>query len=196
MTLRLLLASVVLVSLGVGAVGAHPHVWIENKARLEVADGHLAAIHHHWIFDTFFGDFVINEFDTDWSGSFDEDEIAAIRDEAFIALAEFSFLTHLRVDGETRRFDEVEGFEAAIEDGLVVYRFTVPLETPVDLAASDVVIGVYDETYYIDVAWSTQQPLTVEGGVSCSHRLRDDEANPIYFGMVYPTVAEISCAAS
>jgi ABC-type uncharacterized transport system substrate-binding protein len=176
---------------------AHPHVWIDARATLRFEGGAIVAIGMHWRFDEVFSDFVLGEYDADGNAMFDAEEKGKIEQEAFVALADLGWLTHLRVDGQAVPLPAYRGFEASAADGIVSYRFELPLTKPVDPARSDVLLGVYDESYYIDVAMEESEPVLFTGQPpeACRFEMVEDTSQSIYFGMVHPIVAEVRCAA-
>ena len=92
----------------------------------------------------------------------------------------------------------VEDFQATIEDGLLIYEFTLPLPEPVDPAAVSFAVGVYDAEYYVEVLLDQHDPVRFRGMDSgaCIYDIREDADNAIYYGMVYPLVISLQCAVS
>lgn len=179
-------------------VGAHPHVWIDAVVTFVFEDRQLVALRHHWTFDEFFGSFVIEEHDVDGDGTFDAAEVSAIRDSAFSNLREFDYFTHVRIDGDELPLHEVSAFTARLEDGVLVYEFTMPLPAPLDPGESAFAASVYDVEYYVEVLLDQYDPVRFEGIPSggCAYEIREDTENPIYYGMVYPLAITLSCATS
>ncbi len=177
---------------------AHPHVWITGVTTFLFEDGQVVGLRHRWTFDEFFGGFVIGEHDVDHDGSFDPAETAALRQSAFDNLQELDYFTHLRIDGEAMPLREVETFQASIEDGVLVYEFTLPLPQPVDPAAAELALGIYDPDYYVEVLLDEHDPVRFTGLPSgaCTFAIREDSEHPIYYGMVLPLAITLACAAS
>ncbi len=194
----LCLGSVVLLGGTTGPAKAHPHVWINDVTTYVFEDRHLVALRHRWEFDTLFSSFVIQEHDANGDGQFDAAETEAVQAAAFANLEEFDYFTHLRVDGEPVPLHEVENFAAHTADGVLIYEFTLPLPTPIDPAATDFAIGLYDVEYYVEVLPDEYDPVRFSGLPSgtCTFEIREDSDNPIYFGMVYPLVTTLNCATS
>ncbi|HET6469435.1 MAG TPA: DUF1007 family protein [Geminicoccaceae bacterium] len=192
--LAALLASVLLP----GAAAAHPHIWIDAKPTLRLEGNLLQAIGMRWEFDELFSDFLLSEFDRDGDGAFDAEETRAVAEEAFAALAEFSWLTHLRVDGAPVALPGFQGLEVTTSNGLVTYAFELPLPAAVDVTASRVVLSLYDDSFYIDVAIDRNDPVALAGSPSaaCEVALFEDQDNPIYFGLVNPLAADLRCRVS
>lgn len=193
--MRSLLAAV-LAGLACGHAEAHPHVWIDARLELELDGSSLHAIHIDWHFDELFSRWIETEFDRDGDRRFAAQETTLLEREAFAAVAELGFLTHLRVDGALRPLGTYRDFGATLDEGSVVYRFTLPVTPAVDLARSEVSIALYDETYYIDIGFADADPVSLGKSGTCRFHLENDSAHPIYFGLVEPIAARLSCAGS
>ena len=191
------LAPVLLMAGEVAPASAHPHVWITDVTTFVFEDRQLVGLRHQWIFDEFFGSFVIGEHDADGDGRVDPAETAALRAGAFDNLAEYGYFTHLRIDSEALPLRAIEAFSARIEDGVLVYEFTLPLPQPVDPGAN-LALGVYDPEYYVEVLLDEQDPVRFAGLPSgaCTFDIREDSERAIYYGMVYPLAITLACATS
>ena len=174
---------------------AHPHIWIKDTATLNMEKGQIVSVSQDWTFDSFFSAALIKDFDRNKDAKFDAEEIALLRKNAFVALKDFGFFTHVRVDGKKISLTDVKAFSAKISDGKVVYSFTLGLPQSVDPRKSKAAFLFYDHTYYVDVALTGSPSVSLKNGSGCSLAIRDDTANPIYFGLVVPKMVAVSCAA-
>jgi ABC-type uncharacterized transport system substrate-binding protein len=174
---------------------AHPHVWIDNRIAFVFAGDAVTGLRLTWRFDEFFSSGLIADFDADADGAFSPDEVAALHDNAFIALADYHYLSRVWVGGEPFDPQEVTDFVARLEEGVVVYSFLIPLPEPADPHAAQVAAAVYDEEYYIEVLLSATDPVSLEGppGDDCRTEVQDDEENAYYFGMVLPQKVILRC---
>ena len=194
--------------LATGPAAAHPHVWIDAQAALRVADGRLAAVEMTWTFDLMFSALLIHDFDLDADGRFDAEEQQSLHDQAFRAVADYGYFTHVTRDGATVTPPAAEGFTARIADDRVVYRFRLPLPEPVLADAARV--GFYDPEWYVEVAVAAGD-VEVNGGSDCRVDLARDADNQIQvvpdpnvdFGALNfqlaaaaPWTASIACPAS
>ncbi|MFO1068590.1 MAG: DUF1007 family protein [Geminicoccaceae bacterium] len=196
--MRTALAGLGLALLAASPAAAHPHVWIDARVDLQFAQGRLDAIAMRWTFDDLFSDFVLNEYDRNGDGLFDAEETKAVEHDAFEALGDVAWLTRLW-SGET--MIQPKGYrDLAITaaDRIVTYSFTLELPEPVDPLAAPLVLGVYDETYYIDVLLAEQDPVKLSGEPppGCRFQVFEDTAHPIYFGTVAPQSVDLTCASS
>jgi ABC-type uncharacterized transport system substrate-binding protein len=179
-------------------VAAHPHVWIDAAVTFVFEDRMLVGLRQRWAFDEFFGSYVIEEHDANRDGVFDQTELDTVREQAFGNLEEYGYFTHVRLDGEQLPLAEVSDFAARVENGALVYEFTLPLPEPVDPGAERFAAGVYDVEYYVEVLLDQDDPVRFEGlpGGACTFDIREDGEHAIYFGMVNPLTIVLSCATS
>jgi ABC-type uncharacterized transport system substrate-binding protein len=181
-----------------GPAAAHPHVWINAVATLLFEDRMLVGVRHYWEFDEMFGSYVIEEHDVDGDGKLDRAEIASIQANAFSNLRDYDYFTHVRIDGKDMPLHEVRDFTARIENGVLVYDFTMPLAEPIDPGVSQFAAGIYDHEYYVEVLLDEDDPVRFEGLPSgaCTYAIREDSEHPIYYGMVNPLTILLTCATS
>lgn len=179
-------------------VRAHPHVWINAVATFVFADRLLVGVRHRWEFDELFSSMIIEDYDVDGDGSFDVTEIASVRENAFSNLRDYDYFTHMRLGGSRQPLTEVSEFTARVEEGVLVYEFTLPLPAPIDPDADGFALGVYDPEYYVELLLDPDDPVRFEGIADggCTYVVREDEDHPIYYGMVYPLMITLSCATS
>jgi ABC-type uncharacterized transport system substrate-binding protein len=181
-----------------GPAASHPHVWINAVATFLFEEGMLVGMRHHWEFDEMFGSYVIEEQDADRNGKLDGAEIASIQANAFSKLRDYDYFTHVRIDGKELPLHEVTDFAARIENGVLVYEFTLPLRQPIDPGASQFAAGIYDPEYYVEVLLDEDDPVRFEGLPSgaCSYAVQEDSEHPIYYGLVNPLTIVLSCQTS
>jgi ABC-type uncharacterized transport system substrate-binding protein len=178
-----------------GAAEAHPHIWIRASATLQFENGKITGIRHEWVFDDFFSNALITDFDKNKNKKFDPDDIADIEKNAFAALKEFGYFTHARVGGKAVTIASTRDFAPVIDKDKVVYRFTAVLPEPVDPRATTFDAGVYDHSYYVDVEVNPQLGVKLAGGGSekCKFAVVEDKDAPLYFGATYARRIEIRC---
>lgn len=184
-----------------GAIGmarpaaAHPHIFIDARVTLQMEGGRVVAITQHWTFDAIFGGVVVHAFDRNRDGKLDAGEAKLVRRGAFDALNGFNYFTVVRIGREELRLEKATGFAAAVEDGRLTYRFTLPLPQPVDPVADRPAFLFLDKTYYVAVELAKQSPVTFAGTppAGCKTVFRDDFDNPIYFGSVVPRMLNFDC---
>lgn len=178
-----------------GRAEAHPHVWVTSRLVLVVEGGSVTHLRQEWSFDEFFTESIVGQYDADGDGQIGGDEIAAVRDGAFMAVADYGYFTEVRVGDGAVPLGAAEAFTASVREGALVYGFELPLQMPVALGAP-LTVGVYDPEYYVEFM-PDPRATTVEGVAdgACDVAVFEDEANLIYFDMVAPLTLRIACAA-
>jgi len=180
------------------AASAHPHVWIDAKATLVFEQGKITAIRMHWTFDPLFTMLVMGHHDKDKDKKINKAEAADIEVNAFSNLKNFSYFTHLRLDGTPAKVSRVTGFKPSFTGEKLVYEFTVLLDKPIDPLKTRFGVGVYDETYYIEIQFDEKAPVAVTGAGSagCKHTIAEYKKNAFYNGIIFPRIATLSCAGT
>lgn len=179
-----------------GTANAHPHIWIKNRATIDMDKGRIVAVTQEWTFDAFFSAALIKDFDADKDGKLSPAEITAAKKNAFDALKSFNYFTQVRLDGKKIPLTDVRSFTARIDAGRVVYRFTLGLPAPIDPRRQKAAFLFYDATYYVDVALDGANAAAVRKSEGCRVKISDDTANPIYFGLVVPKMVGVICGDS
>jgi ABC-type uncharacterized transport system substrate-binding protein len=188
-----LLASALALLLWPGPASAHPHVWIDASATFLFAQGKLAALRVEWTFDPLFSDFLRQKFDPKKTGQFDGAALAQMKADLDGA-REDGYFIHLGLGDAPQKTGVIADFAASYRGKQIVYRFTVPLAAPVDPVSTPITLKLYDSSFYVDVALDKTDPVRFEGErPGCAFEIREDKANPIYFGLVFPQRIEIKC---
>jgi len=175
--------------------GAHPHIWIDTVVTFVFERGKVVSLKLEWTFDEFYSDVLLDGLPTSKKGRLDDKAVKELYERDFVTLKDSGYFIHLRLGGKKLPIQEVSDFSATVREGRVVFRFTVRLPSPVDPVATAVVLGVYDESYFVDVAFDKEHPIRFEGNpdTACRYDMREDRNNPIYFGMVFPQQLRLDC---
>ncbi len=181
-----------LAAIGGGAADAHPHVWIEATLSPVFAGRQVTAFDITWTFDDFYSELVRQDFDQNGDGNLSQSELDALVGISAANLVEFSFFTHLRIGQERLRVTRVQAFYAEEAGELILYRFRVPLPEPVDPAVTPLAVGLFDETYYVDILL-IERDVALDPASGCAVRLEQDLEQPLYFGTFFPTYATLDC---
>lgn len=179
-----------------GAALAHPHVWIDNVTTFRFAQGRIVAIRLRWTFDEMFGGSIIGQFDKNRNKRFEPQEMEALKKGAFDNLEGFGWFTHLTVDMKPVPVKAVTDFKASVENGRLVYEFTIPVDPPVDPLTARVGLGIYDPEFFVDVEVGGRESVRYEGleGLACRTNVAENARNPIYGGQVNPMETILTCA--
>lgn len=193
---RIRLALAALVAVPAPAL-AHPHVWIDNVTTFVFAERRLGGVRLTWTFDGFFGAAIIRRFDENRNGKFEPAELAKLDAGAFANLKEYKYFTHILLDGKELPEIGIRDFAASVRNGQLVYEFTVPLPAPVDPAAVEVIVTVYDESHFVEVALEPNDPVRFDRmpAGACAFAIREESNDPTSFGIAPYQLVSLSCKA-
>jgi ABC-type uncharacterized transport system substrate-binding protein len=160
---------------------AHPHAWIDLRTS-PVFDkaGRVSGLKVHWTFDEFYTLFTIEVIDPDGDGTADAELVRELAKENLKNLADYSYFTYFKVDGEQPDYDTVTEYDSYLEADRLVMTFTVPLAEPVDPVAKPVSYAVYDPTYYIEIFHTDPEAAALgnEAPERCKLRLEPPSPDP------------------
>ncbi len=153
-------------ALATGTVLAHPHVFIDSRVTFQFNEHEMEGFWVEWHFDPLFTSMIVMDFGASWEGSLSPNVVRAIREGAFSNLRNYDyFLYVLETDG-VHPVREVERFDAFMRDRRVVYRFFVPFRRPLDARTRTLRIRMYDDTFFTDIAFEEDSPISVESPVA------------------------------
>ena len=174
---------------------AHPHVFIDNKITFVFDAGKVTALRLRWAFDDIFSDDLLNQFDADGDGAFDELESKAVGAGVLPNLKTFNYFTNIWVGGKKLDVIDPVDFVASAKDHIVTFEMKVPLPQPVDPRTQALATEIYDREYYVEVLLAEQDPVAMENadGIPCGATVRDDTANAYFGGFVIPKEIALQC---
>lgn len=180
-----------------GPVAAHPHVWISYHLDLMFDHARLSAIHQTWQLDPQFSSMLLQDQAPDHRKGqpLTPAEIAALRDHAFANLAHYAYFTQVWAGDRPVTLGPARDYTAHLTGDALNYSFVTPLAAPADPHAAPLTIGVWDDSYYVDLEPTDPESaaVTVQGDSSCRATIAEDKGHPIYFGTVIPLAVRIAC---
>lgn len=146
-----LLAPILLAAiLQAAPAAAHPHVWVQAKARIVFdGQGRVTGVRHDWTFDEAYSAFLTQGLDANGDGKFDEAELAEIVKVNTESLSEFGYFTTLKVDGKAQNFAPPTEAKGAHDGKLMTLSFLLPLEGGATSRRA-VNLEVVDKTFFVD----------------------------------------------
>ncbi len=131
---------------------AHPHVFVESSITLVFDDNGLAGFRERWLLDEMFTAFLLGDFDTNANLEFESEESNALKSGAFDNLREFHYFTHILIEGKPCEIQEATSFSVKMSsDGRAIYEFFIPCPVKAESAPRQVIISIFDDTFYCDV---------------------------------------------
>jgi len=193
-SLAALLTALALFALALRPALAHPHVWIEAAVELRFDEGAVTEVEIDWAFDPFFSMTLLEDFDLDGDGRFDEYETGLMLDQVGPNLAILNWFTHAEIGFDQLKIDEVENFRAVERDGVVHFQFTVPLPQPVNPREERFVLGLFDQTFFVAFRIRDDNGVEMSSAPEGCRALQDVSTGPMteWGAVIYDSV-EVSC---
>jgi ABC-type uncharacterized transport system substrate-binding protein len=162
------LAGVMLLTVYANPATAHPHVWVTAASELIYGpNGSVTAIRHAWTFDDMFSTYALQGTESKKKGVYTREELAPLAQTNVESLKEYGFFTFAKVDGQKQPFLAPTDYFLEYRDSALVLHFTLPFKTPV--RAKQLVVEIFDPSYFVDFALQKQQPIRLVGApASCT----------------------------
>ncbi|MBI3445919.1 MAG: DUF1007 family protein [Magnetospirillum sp.] len=177
------------------AVQAHPHVLNDVHALVEFKEGKIVSLYMGWKFDPIFSASLLKDFDKNKNNRLDPDEIRDIEREAFADTKDQGFFTYARIGDKPVTWKSATDFKVVGLKDSLMYAFRLNLPVPVDPRKDSFSFTTYEETFYIDMDFPTDNAVTLtgEGSAGCRATIAPDRGNTIFGGAVTPKRATITC---
>jgi ABC-type uncharacterized transport system substrate-binding protein len=154
--------ALLLLLFGTTAAQAHPHVWITSVSELLYApDGTLTGVRHAWTFDDMFSTYALQGIETRQKGVYTREELAGLAQTNAESLKEFSYFTFAKADGKREKFEDPIDYFFDHANGQLTLHFTLPVKIP--FRAKQLVLDVFDRTYFIDFQMADKDPVRLVG---------------------------------
>lgn len=190
-----LFAVVALLTLPLYPLLSHPHVWIDAHSEVYFEGGRLDRVVHHWTFDELFTESILLDYDGNRNRRIEERERRDIEAYAFTNLRYYDYFTHLVVEGRQVPITEVKDFNARVENNRLVYSFTIPLDLNVDRGWQRVNLGVWDDTYFVEVSYASPAVAVYgarESGIEIDLAMQENPGEAYWGGFVVPREIRIA----
>lgn len=171
------IAGMMLLALGgsglVAPAAAHPHVFIEARAKILYDKGSFTGVEHRWVFDEFYTQTAIEGLDANKDGVYDREELAELAKVNIEGLKEFAYFTYPKVAGKDVTFGEVKDYWLEHKDGVLTLVFTLPFQEKVPANAAEFKLAVADPTFFIGFDWAKEKPVTFSAAApkTCSVKM-------------------------
>ncbi len=173
-----------------GGTRAHPHVFLDCSLTFVFDEAGLAGLRQRWVLDEMFAAMIMDEHDANGDGEVQPAEEASIKKGAFDNLKNFDYFTLIEVDGNIRKPQAAADFSASMQDGKLVYEFTLPCRVEAGSQARKVRVAVRDPDYYADAAFAAGSPAREGGrGIQVELDLAEVPAWAYYGGQIIPEAA-------
>lgn len=178
---------------------AHPHVWITYLATLVFHAGKVTALREQWTFDQDFTLVALGDLPTGAATKvLKPSDIPVLEKSEFSNLRNYAYFHHVFLGEADQGIGALQDFTARLSGQELVYNFTLALKAPIDPRATPPEIGIWDDTFFVDVEPASDAGITMEGdgAAGCSTAIVQDEAHAIFDGMVTPPAIKLTCVKS
>jgi ABC-type uncharacterized transport system substrate-binding protein len=169
-------------------LAAHPHVWVDMGVELVIEQNTIKGFWAEWSFDEMMTAMVIADVSPGQNNQFSSQSVQRIQRDYFQNLKNYNYFSYVWVDRKAIPINRVEQFQPSLINRRLFYRFFVPINVPIAPSGSEVVISMYDDTYWTDMGFRKNQPVRIRG-ISpgrVSFRLGLNPSRAYYGGMVQP----------
>ena len=167
---------------------AHPHVFIVQRLNVVFDEKGLAGIKVRWKMDDMFASMIAEDHDQNRNGTLETKEVLAVKENAFIFIAEQSFFTFIRIDNQPFDVKFIRDFNAILENNRLIYEFFIPCHVTATDQFKNIRVASYDPTYYTAIYFADKNPvaLTADDAFELKTAIREDPDTTIYFDMIHP----------
>ncbi len=142
---------------------AHPHMFIDSEVTAVFEEQQLKGFWIEWKFDQMFTASIRMDYDRNRDGQFNDQEAGLIEQNAFANLRNYHYFITITRGNESYQVEQVESFDAWLENDRLGYKFFVPFSIPVTGAEEKVKLVIFDDTFFCDIAYVDEKPVSIEG---------------------------------
>ncbi|THB69740.1 MAG: DUF1007 family protein [Gammaproteobacteria bacterium] len=151
---------------------AHPHMFVSYDVTFVVDGSGLTGVRMNWDMDPMFSASLMESFDLNKNRKLEKNEIKKLEKEAFSNLANYHYMTFIRLDGKPSKFQIPENFTAAIVDKEVRYTFTLPIKISAKNGEQKVGVEVYDGSNFIYFSYNEKVDITGAEKNKINHEIK------------------------
>lgn len=146
-----------------GICSAHPHMFIDSRVTFKFNETGLEGYWVAWWFDGGFTAMILTDYDIDRDQHFSPAEVRDIEQNAFSNLQNYDYFMFVKIDGVYLPITTPVYFNAYLDGMRLVYEFFIPLHVPGRYEWRTVKLAIYDETFFCDIAFIDNNPVTSRG---------------------------------
>lgn len=168
----------------------HPHMFLESTVTFRLSEQGIEGIELYWVFDNFFSQMIIADYDRDRNGHLSAKEILAVKSGAFDNLRHYNYFAEFWWQGIKSYPKTIEEFTALIRPGNILsYSFFIPFKVPVKGVSGELRVTVYDETFYVACSPSGNHKVSPADNPKfiTSISIEESAIKPIYPGQFMPS---------
>ncbi len=155
---------------------SHPHTFIDVHPTIKIKDNQTQSIHFKWVLDEMTSTILIMELDQDMDGKISKKENKYILNNYFHIFENYSYYTHIIVDGEVIKFPKVKNFVASIENHKICYSFEIDgnyniKNTIFEFGDTDFYVAMVLKDTFVEVEGATALTTGVDNDFYYGYRL-------------------------
>ena len=129
------------------------------------ADQKITGIRHAWTFDEFYTAMAVEGLDTNKDGVYSKEELKPLAQVNVESLKDFDYFTfvHAGNDETTLPLEPPVDYWVDYDKTVLTLHFTLPLQTPLDPKAREVLVDVYDPSFFVAFGFATDAPVKIAG---------------------------------
>jgi len=152
------LVACVLLTCGVEASHAHPHIWVTMKCQIIFGvDGSIVGVRHAWSFDEMSSAFITLGTEGRQKGIPTPEKLASLAEAQVASLKSSDYFTSATVNGVKQQFELSADYRLEFRDGVLTLHFTLPFRSP--LTGQTLELEVYDPSYFVDIRLAETAPI-------------------------------------
>ena len=168
------------VILTVSFLYSHPHVKITSTITFDFNGTTCEGCRVLWMFDDYFSASMINDFDKNRDGIFDEKELKNLYNGGFINLKNYGFFVFLRKGSERTNPDKVSEFNAWQKERKLFYSFYISFNSKT--YSEDFYLAVFDRSFYCAAFYGDPAVIiNQKQGASPVYEITRNKKYPVFY---------------
>lgn len=172
---------------------AHPHAFVITSYKMVFDHEGLAGFYVNWVFDEMYSTIIGSEFDLDGNGIFSEAESSELVKLGNESLSDFTYFTHIKIDGTPSHIRIVEKFNIRYKDGILYYEFFVNCRVKAGKEKHRIDVAPYDDEYFIAMFFPDRGAVLLENSeeFNIETTIGEDPDTLIYFDQLHPMILSL-----
>jgi len=159
---------------------SHPHVKITSTITFDFNGTTCEGCRVQWMFDDYFSASMINDFDKNRDGVFDEKELNNLYNGGFINLKNYGFFVFLRKNSVRTNPEKVSEFRAWQKERKLFYSFYITFYNKT--YSDDFYLAVFDRSFYCAAFYGAPAVIiNQKQGVSPVYEITSNKKYPVFY---------------
>jgi ABC-type uncharacterized transport system substrate-binding protein len=154
-------ASVLAVCGWIGAVQAHPHVWVSMKPEILYGpDGTMTGLKQDWTFDEAFTAFALQGLERNADGTYPDSVLKPLAEVNITSLKEYDYFVKGKTAAAKMTFVDPTSYSLTYANDTLTLHFILPLAQPIP-AKGSMTFDIYDPTYFVSFDFAEEGPVAL-----------------------------------